>query len=196
MFPAYKTNRAHRTALATAWFLSVAVLLQGGVAAAEGDEPWKVEGKLIGKPKSFDVLDSEKAKDVSGIACATTSSFPRICLLVDDETQGAQIVILKKDMLVAGDFIRLIYNAHDGELVELDAEGVGYAEGYFYVIGSHGRARHESNNPKKEAKNKAKADANRYVFRVRFDIHAVSDDGSLTGAVEITPSTELPKFIV
>jgi hypothetical protein len=48
---------------------------------------------------------------------------------------------------------------------------------------------------KKEAKNKAKADASRHVFRIRFDIHAVSDDGSLTGAVEIIPSTELPKFI-
>jgi Protein of unknown function (DUF3616) len=141
------------------------------------------------------VLDSKKSEDVSGIACATTSGFPRICLLVDDETQGAQIVMLKKDKVVAGDFIRLIHNAHDGELLELDAEGVGYADGSFYVIGSHGRARHESHDPQKEAKNQAKADASRYVFRVHFDIHAVSNDGRLTGAVEITPSTKLPQFI-
>ncbi|HEY5870943.1 MAG TPA: DUF3616 domain-containing protein [Candidatus Tectomicrobia bacterium] len=92
MFPVYQTNRAYRTALTIAWFLSATVLLHGRVSAA-------------------------------------------------------------------------------------------------------GRARRERNNPKKEAKNEAKADASRHVFRVRFDIHAVSDDGRLTGAVEITPSTALPTFI-
>ena len=195
MFSVSPTNSAYRIARTLAWCLSAAVLLHGGVAAAAGDEPWKVAGKLMGKPKSFDGLDSEKSQNVSGIACATTSGFPRICLLADDETQGAQIVTLHNDTLIAGDFIRLIYHAHDGELIELDAEGVGYAAGAFYVMGSHGRARHERQNPRQEAKNAAKADASRQFFRVRFDLHAVSDDGRLTGAVAITPSAALPTFI-
>jgi hypothetical protein len=80
-------------------------------------------------------------------------------------------------------------------LIELDAEGVGYADGYFYIIGSHGRARHERDDLKKEAKNEAKAEASRHVFRVRFDLGSVNDNGRLSGAPEIKPSTELPRFI-
>jgi hypothetical protein len=93
-----------------------------------------------------------------------------------------------------GDFIRLIYNIHDGKPVELDAEGVAFADGNFFVVGSHGRPRHEA-EAKKEAKNKAKAEASRYVFRIRFDLNRVDEDGRLAGDVEIKASTELPKFI-
>jgi len=175
MFSASKVNLRHRVALATAWFLIGVVLVQGGPASAQGNEPWRVKGKLIGKPKGNDVLDSKKSEDVSGIACGTATGFPRICLLADDETQGAQIVILREGGLVAGDFIRLIDNVHNGKLIELDAEGVAYADGYFYVIGSHGRPRHEA-DAEEEAKNKAKAEASRHVFRIRFDLTAVNPD--------------------
>jgi Protein of unknown function (DUF3616) len=195
MFSDRKADVWYIVVLVAAWFLTGTTLLHGGMAAAEGNKPWKVEGKLIGKPRGLDVLDSKKANDVSGIACATTSGFLRICLLTDDETQGAQIVILRKDQLIAGDFIRLIHHTYDGELIELDAEGVGYADGYFYIIGSHGRARHEKDDIKKEAKNEAKAEASRHVFRVRLDLDSVNDNGRFSGAPEIKPSTELPRFI-
>jgi hypothetical protein len=113
MFLDRKVDIGYSVMFVAAWFLTGAALLHGGSAAAEGNKPWEVEGKLIGKPRGLDVLDSKKANDVSGIACATTRGFPRICLLADDETQGAQIVILRKDKLIAGDFIRLIHNTHD-----------------------------------------------------------------------------------
>jgi Protein of unknown function (DUF3616) len=190
MFSARKTGSAHRAAIAAASLAIGVILAHGG--AAQADESWKVQHKLFGKPRA-ETLDSDKSTNVSGIACATTAGFPRTCLLADDETQGAQIVILKNGKLEAGDFIRMIYSAHDEGLIELDAEGVAYANNFFYVIGSHGRPRREDDNV--EAKNKAKAEASRHIFRVRFDLRAVDDDGKLTGAVEIKPSTALPKFI-
>ncbi|WP_416361694.1 DUF3616 domain-containing protein [Mesorhizobium sp. AR02] len=45
--------------------------------------------------------------------------------------------------MIAGDFVRLIDNSFANKPLELDAEGVAYADGFFYVISSHGRPRHE-----------------------------------------------------
>jgi hypothetical protein len=181
--------------MAVAAWLAIGVVLAHSVTA-QADGSWTVNQKLIGKPREItsDNDPNHKSKDVSGIACATESGFPRICLAADDETQGAQIVVLKDGKLEAGDFIRLIYNAHKGELLELDAEGVAYANGFFYVIGSHGRPRHEDDEAK-EAKNRARAQASRHLFRVSFDLTAVDGDGRLTGAAEIKPSTVLSEFI-
>jgi hypothetical protein len=173
--------------------LMAAVLSASSAASAQGDQSWKVEGKVVGEPKGSGD-DAKKSEDVSGLACATSSGFPRTCLIVDDESQGAQIVIVNDGELTAGDYIRLIDNAHDGKLLELDAEGVAYADGYFYVIGSHGRPRNEKASD--EAKNKAKAESSRRVFRIRLASGAVDPKtGKLTGAAEIRSSSELPRLI-
>ena len=66
------------------------------------------------KPK----MAALKSPDASGIACDRSSGFPRLCLVADDETQGAQIVILKDEKLVAGDFIKLTNAQHDGKPLE------------------------------------------------------------------------------
>jgi hypothetical protein len=180
-------------ALAFASMLMAVVAIVTNPAPAKANDVWPVKGKLLGELKE---AKYEKSTDVSGIACATATGFPRTCLLADDETQGVQIVIVKDEVVVAGDFIRLIYDAHDGKLLELDAEGVAYADGYFYVIGSHGRPRHEENETDEDKKkNDAKAKASRHLFRLRFDSDAVDRDGRLKGAVEIKPSTELSGFI-
>jgi hypothetical protein len=162
--------------------------------SAAPSKTWKIKGVLRGKFKS-NGFDTKKAADVSGIACERIPGYPRIGLLADDETQGVQIVVLAREgELVAGDFIRLIYNTRGDEPLELDAEGVAYADGSFYVTGSHGRPRH-NDIPEQRAKADAKAKASRHVFRVRFDARAVDEDGMLAGAVEITPSTKLAEFI-
>jgi hypothetical protein len=193
MFPARRTGAAHSAVIAALW-LATGLLTHH--AAAQADESWKVNHKLIGKPREITNENdpNHKSKDVSGIACASEAGFPRICLVADDESQGAQIVVLKVGELEAGDFIRLIYNFHKGESLELDAEGVAFANGFFYVIGSHGRPRHEDDETK-EAKNKAKAQASRQLFRVGFDLREVDGDGRLAGAAQITPSTALPALI-
>src|SRR5262249_30225879 len=70
-----------------------------------------------------------------------------------------------------------------------------YADGAFYVTGSHGRPRHVQ-DAKKEAKNKAKAAASRRIFRIRFPHDAIDPEtGNLSGGPEITPSIELARLI-
>lgn len=153
-------------------------------------EPWPVDGKLLGKPKG-DGSESRKSTDVSGIACAETGGFPRVCVIADDEAQGVQIVRVEDGRIVAGDAVRLIRDVHDGKLLELDAEGVAYAEGFFYVVGSHGRPRHETDR----ATGDARAAATRHLFRLRFDPAAVKADGALTGAVDIRDSRVLARLL-
>ena len=173
----------------------------GGIdsVVAKDNDIWKVEGKLLGKPlrnaSHPDDSNSRKSEDVSGIACAASSGFPRLCVVADDETQGAQIVILKEGELIAGSFIRLINDVYDEKPVELDAEGVAYADGSFYVIGSHGRARHES-TAADLAKSDAKAAASRHLFRIRFAPDSVDlRTGTLLAPPMITRSSGLPQLI-
>lgn len=175
----------------------LAAALPAAVRAEEASEPWKVGGKLLGEPDEKhpeDFEKSAKATDVSGIACAAESGFPRLCLVADDESQGAQVVILQDGSLTAGGFIRLIEAAHRGKPLELDAEGVAYADGAFYVIGSHGRPRHEAG--KKEEKIEARAEATRHLFRIRLDAKAVDPrSGRLTGEPEIAETSALSRAI-
>jgi hypothetical protein len=173
-----------------------APLLLGLLAAAlavpaEGDTIWRVKNRLQGKMKDG---EPEKSQDVSGIACAP-GTLPRVCLVVDDETQGAQVVILQQDMLVAGDFIPLIEGEYDGKRLELDAEGVAYADGAFYVTGSQGRPRHED-DAAAEAKNAAKAAATRKVFRIALSADAVDlETGVLQEAPKVTASAALASVL-
>jgi hypothetical protein len=180
----------------TACFLYTALLTAPRLSSAQDDlhATWKVREKLRGEPKDSLGLDSKKSEDVSGVGCAATTGFPRVCLLADDETQGAQVVILKEGELVAGDFIRLIDDAHDGRLLALDAEGVAYADGSFYVIGSHGMPRHE--HARDETNNKARTDATRRVFRIRFAPDGVDPrTGKIIAAPDIQTSSELARLI-
>jgi hypothetical protein len=94
----------------------------------------KVQGKLVGN-------EDKKSKDVSGIACPPISTFPRSCLVIDDNLQEAQGIILNSDALVAGNMVRLVDDAFDGKALELDGEGVAFQDGAFYIIGSHGHPR-------------------------------------------------------
>jgi hypothetical protein len=161
------------------------------VAPAHADTAWRVKNRLQGKIKDG---APEKSEDVSGIACAP-GAFPRLCLVVDDETQGAQVVVLQQDVLIAGDFIPLIDDTYQGKPLELDAAGVAYADGFFYVVGSHGRARHED-DAAAEAKNEAKAAATRNIFRIALAADAVDlATGALQHQPEITKSAALTAIL-
>jgi len=160
-------------------------------AQAGGEVPWPVNGKLLGK-------EDKKAKDVSGIACNAADSLPRTCLLVDDETQGVQIVIVREGEVTAGEFIPLIDDTFAGEPVELDGEGVAFADGSFYVIGSHGHPRDKKkklDKTKDATKIAASIKANSRVIRLRFSPSAIGPDGGLKTAPDITRSAELAKLL-
>lgn len=154
------------------WLCLIAIAALTAPVAAQAGDAWRVQNRLLGESRSPDFPeDGEKSEDMSGMACAP-GALPRLCVAVDDETQGAQIVILQQDLLVAGGFIRLIDDTHDEAALELDAEGVAYADGFFYVIGSHGRPRHE-NAADDEAMSNAKAAATRKLFRFRLSADMV-----------------------
>jgi len=127
-------------------------------------ETWPVRGKLQGK-------NGKKSKDVSGIACATAYGFPRACLVIDDNMQEAQFVTVKDGEIVAGDVIPLIDNSFEGKPLELDGEGVAYADGFFYVIGSHGHPRdsnHRLDPDKDAARIAAQIAASSQIVRFRM----------------------------
>jgi hypothetical protein len=130
-------------------FAFASVLILVGVAppaVAKGPEAWPVMGRLFGK-------HGKESIDISGIACSTAEGFPRSCLIIDDNLQSAQFVVVRDGSLVAGHLVRLISNKHKGKGLELDGEGVAYADRYYYVMGSHGypRDRQHKLNPIKDA---------------------------------------------
>jgi hypothetical protein len=102
---------------------------------------WVVTGKLFGKAKSDAPGEFHHAKDISGISCDRAEGFPRNGIVIDDESQAAQMVLVNDGELVAGKRIALIDDTFEGKPLELDGEGVAFESGYFYVIGSHGHPR-------------------------------------------------------
>lgn len=189
--------RSHRAILfGLVCMLVASTPLAAGPALAQ-DKVWAVKGKLLGKPTDKTGLDMKKSKDVSGIACATESGFPRVCLIADDESQGAQIVILNDGGMIAGDFIRLVTDVytdkHDEvKAAELDAEAVAYSDGAFYVTGSHGRPRKTDDG---SAASDAKAAVTRRLFRIVIPAGAVDPaTGRLAAAPTVTASTELERL--
>jgi hypothetical protein len=174
--------------------------LAGAVAAAllasltfpvEARE-WGVEGRLKGKPKKESSIEFQKAKDVSGIACSREAGFPRPCLVIDDEVQWAQVVILHESRIVAGQTIQLIGSALGGKPLELDGEGVAYADGYFYVIGSHGASRKSEKN---KAKREARIAASSQLVRFRLDGDDITADGRLKISPRIETTAKLRKAL-
>lgn len=126
---------------------------------------WSVKGDLTGKK-------GKASEDVSGIACATATGFPRTCLVIDDELQAVQAVTLTEGTIAAGHMIALIDDKFDGKALELDGEGVAFADNYFYVIGSHGRPRHDkdaTDTAKEAARIAARLNASSRLLRLKFD---------------------------
>ncbi|MCU6456019.1 DUF3616 domain-containing protein [Sphingomonas sp. A2-49] len=136
------------------------------------------------------------AEDVSGMACTPADGGRRLCLLVDDETQGAQVVILDDGARTAkpGQYIPLVRHEFAGKPLELDAEGAAYADGSFYVLGSHGRPRHEKEGD--EEKNQARQAASSHLFRIRFARDAVDmNTGAIRSAPAVIESAPLSDFL-
>lgn len=164
------------------------VPLAGGLAVA--DSAWKVEGRLFGELRnerpigSTDKNDYKRATDISGIACAPEVGFPRLCIVVDDQAQGAQLLVLKRGEAKAGSFLPLVgdvFQRSDGrkKAVDFDGEAVAYDGGAFYVTGSHGRPRHATNTADRAAEEDAKAEASRRLFRIVVAPDAVDASGKL-----------------
>ena len=156
--------------------LLVCSMVVGNPAGAADSGTWPVHGKLVGK-------NGKKSEDISGIACAMPRGFPRACLVIDDSVQAAQFVTVKDGEMIAGETVRLIENNFHGKDLELDGEGVAYADGFYYVIGSHGYPRDSAHrlDPEKDAsKIAARIAASSQIVRFR------AGDGSAAFSIERT----------
>jgi len=152
--------------IAAALSLAITLAVISDAPAREDDDGvWPVYGKLLGKK-------GRNSKDVSGIACARPQGFPRSCVVIDDNVQHAQFVTVEDGKIIAGDIIRLIDNNYKRDALELDGEGVAYADGFYYVIGSHGHPRDSDNevDPKRDAAEiTARIAASSQIVRFRAD---------------------------
>ena len=168
-------------------FVAVSVLVTGGAPPAVAKDPgaWRVDGRLFGKY-------GKESTDISGIACSTAEGFPRSCLVIDDNLQSAQFVVVRDGRLGAGNLVPLISNEYRGKPLELDGEGVAYADGYYYVIGSHGRPRDRQHklDPIKDAdKIRARIAASSQVVRVaaHAEAPAIMATGKLRAIIAANP---------
>jgi len=99
--------------------------------------------------------DARARTNLSGAACAPTTPPFASCLIVNDDKSYAQLFSLDGTTIVPGQVIRL----KDDDTGDPDAEGAAYADGSFYVVGSHGRSRYQ-NRPN---------DSSYVVFRIPVD---------------------------
>jgi Protein of unknown function (DUF3616) len=142
--------------------IAFAALAAVPVPASDG-ETWDVKPKIVGK-------DDKASKDVSGIACMTEEDLPRSCVVVDDNLQAAQFVTLKKGKIVGGEPVKVMDDTFKRKPIELDGEGVAFADGRYYIIGSHGHPRDKKRelHPVENADEiKARITASSQVIRFR-----------------------------
>jgi len=162
-------------------------------AAARDADTWPVKERIVGK-------DGDKSEDVSGIACAKDHGFPRACLVIDDNLQEAQFVTVEDGVITAGDTVQLIDNEFKNKPLELDGEGVAFADGAYYVMGSHGHPRDKDKklDPSKDLdKINARIDASSQIVRIRMgsggSVSLIERTGKLRDIIKAEPA--LTRFV-
>ena len=96
------------------------------------------------------------ARDVSGLACMPVANGTQRCLLINDEGSFAQFARIAENRITPDATLPIIGSEASsdtlgqppqgickmpGRFAELDGEAVAYADGAFYIAGSHGCSR-------------------------------------------------------
>src|SRR5262249_48631145 len=92
---------------------------------------------------------------------------------------GAQFVTLADGKITVGKSIPLISNKLGNEALSLDGEGAAFADGYFYVIGSHGHPRDRKRKlqpGRDDAEINAKILASSQIVRFTIDAQGEAKD--------------------
>jgi hypothetical protein len=134
-------------------------------------------------------VEDDEATNVSGAACYVASGVRKSCLLIGDEVRYARLFSIAGNTVVPSDKLFLLPERDEkgNKFKETDAEGVAFADGAYYLIGSHG------------LNQKGKKQASRYfVYRVRVPSDTgrpadLGSEGKASTAVE--RSTALQGFI-
>lgn len=88
---------------------------------------WKAGPHFAGKKKV--------RKSISGAACAPV--MPPKCIVALDEKTRTQFFTISNHMLEPGPVMSIV----DDGIGDPDTEGAAYADGFFYLLGSHGLSR-------------------------------------------------------
>lgn len=146
-------------------------------AGAAGARPAAAEVPTL-QPQLLSIapeLDDNKEKNnLSGAACNPQG----VCLLIGDEKRYARFFTIDGNVLhPAPARLFLLTTGETGDK-ESDGEGIAFADGAFYVIGSHSRDKRAREAPSRH-----------FLFRYRADLQAVpaADIGSATS---ISPAVE------
>jgi hypothetical protein len=130
---------------------------------------------------SLSVQDKE-ATNVSGLACDMKDGSALSCLLVGDEVRYARFFSIASGKLRPGKPLYLLpeLDQEGRKFNETDAEGIAYAGGYYYVIGSHGLNKSGKHQPSRY-----------FLYRVKVDESSgVPDDyGSSSKASTVVEKT-------
>ena len=140
MLPGNAIRTASHRSLAT---VLGSALLVATVSAGCAEPPkiapdaiaWKA-ASIFEKDDKDDKFRDQPRMNLSGAACVPTTPKFTSCLIANDEKRYAQFFSIEGSVLVPQKLIRLSDADKDP-----DAEGVAYAQGFFYVTGSHGRSR-------------------------------------------------------
>jgi hypothetical protein len=146
------------------------IILASVIGWSAGSQSVGAETRLKPEPGKWKLNEpfgkSEDARmNLSGAACVPTTPKFKSCLIANDEKKYAQFFSINGTTLNP----RKLTLVSD-EKKNPDAEGVAYADGFFYVTGSHGRGRHgDSDN-----------DSSYAIFRIPVD--------SMTGLPKFKPN--------
>jgi len=124
---------------AAASLSGIAVLLLVSVGGAVADQQKLVPAATAWRVTPMFDKNVEARTNLSGAACVPTTPPFTSCLIANDEKKYAQFFSIEGTNITPRAVIRLMDQDAKGDP---DAEGVAYDDGYFYVVGSHGRSRH------------------------------------------------------
>jgi hypothetical protein len=167
--------------------LAAVVLGTALVAGAASAEVLPPAAKLLVEPPLS--IEDDEATNVSGTACYRSGNTRKSCLLIGDEVRYARFFSFDENKVIPGEKIFLLPERDDqgSKFKETDAEGVAFADGVYYLVGSHGLNK------------SGKKQASRYfVYRVRVspDSGRPADLGNEKAAsAAVERSSALARFI-
>jgi Protein of unknown function (DUF3616) len=130
---------AFRQQSAAALLSGIALLLPVSLGGAVADQQTLVPAAKAWSVTPMFEKNVEARTNLSGAACVPTTPPFTSCLIANDEKKYAQFFSIEGTNITPRAVIRLMDQDAKGDP---DAEGVAYDDGYFYVVGSHGRSRH------------------------------------------------------
>jgi len=147
-------------------------------AQAAADVP-TLQPRLLSIAPEFN--DDEERNNLSGAACNPQG----VCLLIGDEKRYARFFAIDGDVLRPAARLFLLTDQETGKK-ESDGEGIAFAGGAFYVIGSHSRDKKAREAPSRH-----------FIFRYRADLQAAptADIGSATSVSPLVERASLDAII-